>query len=278
MPRQNHRLSYRKRREKAVVRQKPQVRRRSDQVREENLKFWKRLFASIVLFPVAVISVFTVVEMLFRASQEDHFWRTDEFFFFALGAVAWGAVYALGWRPMKSYVFAHEFTHLLMARAFGGKIYDWRVTAEGGYVETNKSNIWITLGPYLLPFYAVLVLLLFGIVGQFVDMDVWRPLVLGKWTLHYKWVWVMYASVGFAWSYHLTFTVVTIHAEQGDLTRNGEFFSLMLIFIINIALIAALFVAASPAVGFADVGRAWWTMAKGTWQFLTSILGPSARW
>ena len=102
--------------------------------------------------------------------------------------------------------------------------------------------------------------------------------MIGKWTLHYKWVWVMYASVGFTWSYHLTFTVITIHAEQGDLTRNGEFFSLMLIFIFNIALIAALFVAASPAVGFADVGRAWWTVAKGTWQFLTSILGPAAHW
>jgi hypothetical protein len=278
MSRHNHRLSYRKRREKAVARGKPAVRRRSDVQEEESLLFWKRLFAGVFLFPVAVISVFTIVEMLFRATQEDHFWRTDEFLFFTVGCLMWAGVYWAGWRPMRSYVFAHEFTHLLVAKAFGGKIYDWKVSAEGGYVETNKSNIWIMLGPYLLPFYTLVVLAVFGVVGRFVDMEAWQPLALGKWVLHYRWAWVMYGSVGFTWCYHLTFTAHTIHAEQGDLTRNGEFFSLMLIFIVNLGLIALLFVAASPLVDLEDVWRTWWGVAQNAWILLKSLFGPTSQW
>ncbi len=276
MPKYNHRLSYKKRRDKAVERSKPPVRRRSDVMREETLKTAKTWFASLILFPVAVISLFTGVEMFFRANQKSHFWRTDEFLFFLLGGGTWAAFYWLGWRPIRSYVFAHEFTHLVIAKLFGGKIYDWRVSAEGGYVETNKSNTWITLGPYLVPFYTLLVLVGFGAVGLFVDMSKAQPLQVADWTVHFRWMWLLYWLVGFTWSYHLTFTVQTIHVEQGDLTRNGEFFSLMLIFIVNLALIGALFVAALPGENVAEAGSVWLEVAKSGWHFVTRLFASSA--
>jgi hypothetical protein len=121
-------------------------------------------------------------------------------------------------------------------------------------------------------------LAVFGVVGRFVDMEAWQPLALGKWVLHYRWAWVMYGSVGFTWCYHLTFTAHTIHAEQGDLTRNGEFFSLMLIFIVNLGLIALLFVAASPLVDLEDVWRTWWGVAQNAWILLKSLFGPTSQW
>lgn len=271
MSKYNHRLSYRKRRAKAVERSKPVVRRRSDVLKEESVKTAKTWFASLILFPVAVISLFTMVEMFFWANQKQHFWRTDEFVFFVLGAVTWAAACWCGWRPIRSYVFAHEFTHLVIAKMFGGKIYDWRVSEEGGYVETNKSNTWITLGPYLVPFYTLLVLVGFGAVGLFVDMNKTQVLHIAGWTMPYRWVWLLYWLVGFTWCYHLTFTAQTIHIEQGDLTRNGEFFSLMLIFIINLALIGALFVAALPGVGVSDAGGMWLEMARGGWRFVAHL-------
>jgi hypothetical protein len=273
MAKYNHRLSYRKRRAKAVERTKPVVRRRSDVIKQETIKTAKTWFASLILFPVAIISLFTIVEMVFMANEKAHFWRTAEFLIFVLGGFTWALCFWFGWRPIKSYVFAHEFTHLVIARAFGGKIYDWSVSEEGGYVETNKSNTWITLGPYLVPFYTLIVLLGFGAVGLFVDVSRWQPLQIADWTLHYRWVWLLYWLVGFTWCYHLTFTVQTIHVEQGDLTRNGEFFSLMLIFIVNLALIAGLFAAAMPGVDLREIGNVWLDMAKSGWRLLAHLFG-----
>ena len=280
MSKYNHRLSYRKGPARAVERSKPAVRRRSDFMKEESVKTAKTWFASLILFPVAVISLFTMVEMFFRANHKLHFWRTDEFLFFILGAGTWAAAFWCGWRPIRSYVFADEFTHLVIAKLFGGKIYDWRVSEEGGYVETNKSNTWITLGPYLVPFYTLLVLVGFGSVGLFVDMSKTQVLHIADWTVPYRWVWLLYWLIGFTWGHHLTFTVQTIHVEQGDLTRNGEFFSLMLIFIINLALIGALFVAALPGVGVNDFGGVWLEMARGGWRFVSDLFAsiPPRGW
>lgn len=271
MPAVNYRISSRQRRTRAMERSKPPVRRRADVRREEKKRAWKSWFAWIVLFPAAVVSLFTLVELLFRATKLAHFWRTDEFIFFVVGSLAWAAASWFGWRPVKSYVLAHELTHLLVARAFGGRIFDWQVTEEGGYVETNKSNTWITLGPYLVPFYTVLVLLGFGVAGLFTDITAWRSLDLGGWVLSYRWIWLLYWLVGFTWSFHLTFTIQTVHREQGDLTRNGEFFSIMLIFLINLVIIAGLFVAASPNVGLSDVGHTWLAVANGCWRFMASL-------
>lgn len=272
MTKYNHRLSYRKRRAKAIERSKPPVKRRCDARLEERRRSRKGWFAILVLLPVAAVSVITAVEMLFQARTAS-IWRTEEFLLFALGCLAWAGAFWAGWRPMRSYVFAHEMTHLLAARLFGGKIFDWKVSAEGGYVETNKTNTWITLGPYLVPFYSVLVMLAFGAAAFFLDMAQWHPVRLGGFAGGYRWVWLLYWLIGFTWCFHLTFTVRTIHTEQGDLTRNGEFFSLLVIFLVNLALIFAMFVAASPSVSFADAGAQWLTVARGSWEFLKNVFG-----
>jgi len=68
----------------------------------------------------------------------------------------------------------------------------------------------------------------------------------------------------------MTYTVKVIVAQQSDLERNGEFFSLTLIFLFNVALIVALFLAASPApgLGLMEVGRCWVGMAGWLWNLL----------
>lgn len=268
----NHRLSYKKRRAKAVEREKPPVKRREDRVDEEKTRRAKAWFALLVLLPVAAISVFALVEFLTRAGHGEQLWGTKEFLFFVVGCGAFSGLHWLGWRPVKSYVFAHEFTHLVIAKLFGGKIYDWRVSAEGGYVETNKSNTWITLGPYLVPFYTLLVLAGFGVVGFFADVMHEQPVSFAGMTLHLHWVWLLCWLVGFTWCHHLTFTVHTLHVEQGDLTRNGEFFSLLLIFVVNLTLIGAFFVIALPGLHLMDVAGVWMDVAKSGWHLVTGVV------
>lgn len=226
---------------------------------------FKRWVGAFVLAPACFVTAMTLIIMLWRAVTRMGFLRSEEFIFFTFGGLLWGGAYLAGLRPVTAYVFGHEFSHLVTARMFGGRIFDWKVSAAGGYVETDKSNTWITLAPYLIPFYTIIIMFLFGILGLALDMQEAHALHLWKWTVHLKPTRLLYALVGLTWFFHATYTVKTVIAEQGDLTRNGEFFSMMLIFLINVFLLIALFLAASPSpgLGLAEVARCWWSVATG---------------
>ena len=147
------------------------LRRESRGLSDEQRRSLKRWIAVLGLLPLGLVTGLTVVEMFWRALVRLDFWRSEPLVFFMLGGAAWWLAYLGGLRPMHTYVFGHEVTHLLMARAFGGKIYDWNHGAAGGYVETDKANTWITLAPYLIPLYALGVLALFGIAALFWDLN-----------------------------------------------------------------------------------------------------------
>lgn len=273
MPAVNHRISARQRREKAVVRAKPfRDRPVAEAVKAERVLRFKGWFALLVLLPVLFITVCALVEFFFRANIQRHFWRTDEFLFFLAGTLVWGVAYWAGWRPVTLYVFAHEVTHLLVAKyLFRGKIFDWKFSASGGYVETNKSNTWITLGPYLVPLYTLLVMFVFGVAACFWDVMQWHAVGPAGWQVHVRGIWALYLLVGLTWAFHLTFTLQTVHVEQGDLTRNGEFFSMLLIVLVNLLLITLFFVAASPSMSLGELGRCWLEVAAGVWRGVTSV-------
>ncbi|HYF37127.1 MAG TPA: hypothetical protein VD994_17640 [Prosthecobacter sp.] len=260
MPSNTYRASARDRELRQMERSKPaHVRRNPRQKHLHRVKKLKGWLAALVLCPVGLITVFAVGEMIWRALTRLAFWRTDEFIFFSLGGLLWTVACLGGCWPVRYYVFGHEMSHLIVARLFGGKIIDWKVTAQGGFVETNKSNTWITLAPYLLPFYSIGVLLLFGMAGIVWDLHERHTLSLAGVALGLKGVWLFYILLGATWCFHATFTFKTIVAKQSDLERNGEFFSLLLIFLINVLLLAGLFLAASPAPGFGlvEIGRCW---------------------
>lgn len=47
----------------------------------------------------------------------------------------------------------------------------------------------------------------------------------------------------------------------------------MLIFIVNLALIAGLFAAAMPGVDMREIGNVWLDMAKSGWRLLAHLFG-----
>lgn len=241
------------------------INNRPDVRRDRALLLWKRWIGGVLLAPACLVTAVTLIVMLWRAVTRMDFLRSEEFVFFTFGGVVWGIAYLAGVRPVTLYVLGHELSHLFTARMFGGRIFDWKVSAAGGYVETDKSNTWITLAPYLIPFYTLLIMLAFGIAGLALDMQESHAVSLWKWTVHLKPLRFLYALIGLTWCFHATYTVKTVIAEQGDLKRNGEFFSMMLIFLINAFLLIALFLAASPSpgLGFGEVARCWWSVASG---------------
>jgi hypothetical protein len=205
------------------------------------------------------------MELLFDATVARGFWRSEGFWFFAFGSLFW---LSLGWvnlQPGVAYVFAHEMTHAITARLSGGRVHDMHVDSSGGYVETDASNTLVTLSPYMVPFYTVVVVALYGLFGLFLDMHHLVLVPLGGLTFAFKGVWIYYWLVGLTWCFHITFTLQVLRTEQSDLKLNGEFFSIMLIFLANLALLGALFISASPTVGWQDVWQDACAMVRGMW-------------
>lgn len=275
MPANTYRLSSRERSAQQLEKSKPaNVSRHPTFRKRKQIRTWKQIIGGALLLPLGCITAFTLVEMFFRSLTRADFWRSEQFIFFTTGGLAWAVAYLAGWRPVHAYVLGHELSHLIVARAFGGKIFDWSASPTGGYVETNKSNTWITLAPYLIPFYSLAVMLLFGLLGIFWSLHDPVPLPIGSHGVTLAPVWFFYAALGLTWWFHATYTIKTVLTHQSDLERNGEFFSMSLIFLINILLITALYLAASPSPGheFIELGRCWIGTVSWLWGLIWMIV------
>lgn len=254
------------------VRSKPTgVRRHPLHLEQQSWIQIKNGLGWLVLVPLATVTFFTLSEMFWRAVSRVDFWRSEPLVFFVIGGLAWAAAWWAGLRPMHTYVFGHEVSHMLMARVFGGKIYDWGHSAKGGFVKTDKTNTWITLAPYLIPLYSVVVMALYVSSGLLLDVHEALLVEAGPLSFRFKPAWFFYILLGLTWWFHATYTCITVHLQQSDLTRNGEFFSMLLIFVCNLALLVALFLASSsaPGLGLGAMLRCWMATAGGFWQFLT---------
>ena len=81
---------------------------------------------------------------------------------------------------------------------------------------------------------------LYGVSGLFVDVQPYGRL--------------LYALIGVTWAFHFTFTCWMIPKKQTDLTDHGTFFSLVVIYLMNLALLSVMLVLASSQITFAALG------------------------
>ena len=120
------------------------------------------------------------------------------------------------------YVFGHELTHWIVAKLFLKKTGKFRVGWTKGYVEIVGTNVWITLAPYIVPFYSLIVVGIFGLSQLFLyPSPQWAVLAF-----------LILVSVAYA--YHCVLTVYAIGLSQKDLKMYGEFFSVSLILAGNV--------------------------------------------
>jgi len=213
-----------------------------------NFRVIARRIIGVALFPLGWITIETFSRCFGQVALEGAFWKTSEMWFFGIGTVMWLVLFfGLRGRPMLwAYVFGHELTHALFVLLSGGNVKGVHVSAEGGYVLTNKNNLLIVLSPYFVPFYTVIVIGLWWLAGKFVP----------DWTAERAQL--LFAAIGFTWTFHVSFTIWMITREQPDLHHYGRTFSIGLILLVNTLLISAMLIIAAPDVSFADFGRAWW--------------------
>jgi hypothetical protein len=206
-----------------------------------------RWLLGLLLLPLCWVTSWTFFTQFSDATLDHGFWKMPAFWYFATGVLLMTGWFFTGLlRPvfLYLYVLGHELTHILFIWVFRGRVSDWGVSLDGGYVTTDKSNIVIALSPYFIPLWAALGVVVHALLGLAFQL----PPVSDK---------ILFGWVGFFWAFHLLWTLWMIPRDQPDLKENGRFLSLVIIYLANQLLLAALLCAVAKPFGFAEFGSQW---------------------
>ncbi|MCG2726118.1 MAG: hypothetical protein L6420_07680 [Elusimicrobia bacterium] len=128
------------------------------------------------------------------------------------------------------YVLAHELTHAIAAILNGIKIKKISVKKTSGYVTLSRDNTFISLAPYFIPFYAVIISSIYFIAGGFTDLSKYRIIFV--------------ALIGFFTSFHIinAAEITFFGPLQSDLKKaGGRIFSFVIIIFLNCLAIIIIF-------------------------------------
>ena len=226
-----------------------------------------RWLLGILLLPLCGVTSWTFFSQFSDVALRLEFWRTSAFWYFATGGLLMTGWFATGLLKnvfLYLYVLGHELTHIVFIWMFRGKVSDWGVSVDGGYVTTDKSNIVIALAPYFVPLWAALVVGIYAAVGYFVEL----PDAAMK---------SLFGLLGFFWAFHLLWTLWMIPRDQPDLRENGTFLSLTIIYLANLLILVALMCLASDDMSFRGFGREWLANARETGQGVEMMLRQALR-
>jgi hypothetical protein len=116
------------------------------------------------------------------------------------------------------YVFGHELTHWVMAKIFLRKTGRFQSGKAAGAVEVEKPNVWIILAPYVLPFYLLVIIGLYGLI-----------MLIANGSIHPYAVVAFAILLGLSYAYHVVLTIIALRAGQADLKMKGKILSLMMV-------------------------------------------------
>lgn len=223
--------------------------------------------AGVLLLPVCWVATRTLFEEFRGVAVDHHFWSTDEFFYFAWGALAWVFMFFVYPRPLRVYVFGHELTHALWVWMQGGRVSAFEVGREGGYIIADRRDFLVSLAPYFFPLYSILVIAVYAGISWYYP-DAWQ---------YRRW---LFAAIGLTWAFHLSFTCWMIPKRQTDLLLHGTFFSLVVIYLANLAVLTILLVVACPQVTWARFGHQFVGNAGDWFQWACDQIGwePPRLW
>ncbi len=211
----------------------------------DRLNWWQKCLSylkALCLVPVILLVAYTLVEPANDANFMYHFWRSEELLFFGVGIFL-----MLGWFWSRLfsdyflyfYVLGHELTHALFVYLSLGWVSEIRVSTDGGYIMTNKSNILIALSPYFIPFWSLVVLSISGF------MVMWAPLPHGDD--------ILLLLLGGTWCFHVVWTLWMIPRDQPDLQEHGRIFSISIIILANLVILTGMACLTSPDLNVATV-------------------------
>ena len=220
------------------------------------LKRLMRWTLALLLLPLCTVTTWTFLLRFSQATVDQNFWKTAEFWYFATGAmvmIGWFWSGLLQTFFLYLYVLGHELTHAVFVLLFRGKVTEFHVSVDGGYITTNKSNLLIALSPYFVPFWSVIGAVTYALVRYLADLS-------------QEWDRVLYALLGVTWTFHMVWTLWMIPRDQPDLKENGTFLSLVVIYMANVLVLVGLLCVASdsPLQSAREFAMEWFRFAA-TW-------------
>jgi len=182
-----------------------------------------KLLLGILITPVCIGVSVALYEQLSRIKVISYYHQK----YFAIGIIAYLVVHALIFKPSYLYIFSHEFMHAIATWISGGRVTAFKVSSKGGSVAVTKSNLFIALAPYFFPFYTIVVTIIFFVAKFFFKSSIdYNPFLF---------------AIGFTLAFHIILTVDFLKIRQTDLMHAGYFFSICLIYIVNLMVIGLIF-------------------------------------
>jgi len=168
--------------------------------------------------------------------------------------------------PSRLYVLGHELSHAAAAWMSGTKVLSFFAGSREGHVRLSGSNAFIALAPYVLPFYAMAVMLGYRLLLWF-----WHPSPAGARCAQE----IFLALAGLALSFHLVHTAEAVGTvRQPDLDQaGGMVFSLAVIALCNGAVLVLTLKCLFPRlVSVTRTFRMTWGFAWPVWSGVFSLL------
>ncbi|PTY02655.1 hypothetical protein DB346_08925 [Verrucomicrobia bacterium LW23] len=199
-----------------------------------------KFFLALILLPLIAAQMWALAD-LFAAWLPAGHWRAAPSICVALGFAAWVIIYFAFPHPLWIYVLSHELTHALAVYISGGKVYAIQVASTGGHVASDRVNWWISLSPYFVPLYTLI------LTGLWYSVDFYYPLS--------RYLLFLCFGFGFTFAFHVTYTISMLHKDQKDLISQGFFFSSVVILGMNLLVVTLFF------IPVARNGNVSWTYA-----------------
>lgn len=193
------------------------------------MKKYVKFFISLLLLPLVAAMAYNSFLLIVNLGRR----VTTDAVPFWIGLGTYFLFQAIFFMPVKAYVFGHELTHALAGMLSGAKLKSFKVSSTGGSVVLNKTSIWITLSPYFIPIYTLVIIMVYWIGCKF-------------WPWHQYHSYFLFAT-GFSIAFHFGLTHYALSQGQSDLKESGVFFSGLVILIINCFIIAVLLKMLFPA-------------------------------
>ena len=246
----------------------------------------------LFLLPIAWVWTISFAGVFSKATVHQRFWMTEDFWFFVLGVGTWlvaftGGLYLRGEPPLlRMYVRVHEYTHAIWTWLSNGKVGEIKINHDHGHILTDKPTVLVTLAPYFYPLPCVLLIMVFLVIQLVYPLDQAPPMQLPFGNVSPVAVFVLLMGMG--WGFHFSYTVWMIRKGQSDLRMHGNFFSLVVIYLVNLFVVTVFLILMAAGVEWRVFGRAllvnaeefseaaWMILVK-LWEAAKSGALPAAR-
>ncbi|MDI6641035.1 MAG: hypothetical protein QME68_01820 [Elusimicrobiota bacterium] len=184
------------------------------------MKIVGRNFFAILLLPLCYGIGKSFIEVVIALNTQNN---TYQLLYFITGFVFYITLQIFLFKPIKLYIFGHELTHAIAGIISGGRVKSFKVKKNTGSVGLTKVNLFVTLAPYFVPVYAIILILLYLLLYIFAKSF---ALNIYKYFLF---------LLGVSIAFHIALT-----QGQSDIKKYGVLYSLILVFISNCIILIAI--------------------------------------